>query len=202
MEWGWDRMEAVAAAITAIAAVAALLTGYVQYVIRRTILPWVEFDVDFTLLPGGAVDRIGEIVCTVRNVGPGAGYVANVQGRVRYRLPHDTGLARDGVEPAFPNRVSANPPPEPSSLILRGGFLFAPDWEPAFIQPDVTHWYRKPVTIPPDAVLVHVWAAFEYRIVVGPISRRLAWTILPPAERREVLAYTVRRTFAVEPRSG
>jgi hypothetical protein len=195
-------VEAVAAAITAIAAVAALLTGYVQFVIRRTILPCVEFDVDFALLHADAVDRIGEIVCTVRNVGPGAGYIANVQGRVRYRTLQDTGLACDGVEPAFPNRVSADPPPEPSSLILRGGFLFAPDWEPAYIQPDVTHWYRKPVVIPPDAVLVHVWAAFEYRIVVGPVSRRLAWTILPPAERRLALAYTVRRTVAVEPQSG
>jgi len=87
-------------------------------------------------------------------------------------------------------------------LILRGGFLFAPDWEPAFIQPDVTHWYRKPAAIPPDAVLVLVWAAFEYRIVVGPVSRRLARTVLPLAERRQVLPYTVRRTFVVEPRSG
>jgi hypothetical protein len=192
-------VEALAGAITAIAAVAALLTGYVQFVIRRTILPCVEFDVDFTLLPCGAAERVGEIVCMVKNVGPGAGYIANVQGRVRYRMPGDSGLAGDGVEPAFPHRVSAKPPPEPSSLILRGGFLFAPDWEPAFIQPDVTHWYRKPVTIPADAVLVHVWAAFEYRIVVGPVTRRLARMIVPASERRQVLSYTVRRTFAAEP---
>jgi hypothetical protein len=84
-------------------------------------------------------------------------------------------------------------------LILgRGGFPFAPRWQRSFIQPGVTQTYRKPLTVPGKAVLIHVWAAFEYHIPVGPLTGLLARILIHHAETPKRLDYTVRRTFAVD----
>jgi hypothetical protein len=69
-----------------------------------------------------------------------------------------------------------------------------------FIQPGVTQWYRKPLAIPAEASVIHIWAAFEYRGHLGVISRFLAKLLLQPPEERESVTYTVRRTFAVSSR--
>jgi hypothetical protein len=83
----------------------ALVGGYVQFVLRHAIFPCVEFDVDLVLLRIDAAQKVGDIVLTIKNVGPGSGYVANVQARVRYSLDGETGVAQDGVEPAFGHLV-------------------------------------------------------------------------------------------------
>jgi hypothetical protein len=192
------KLNELATLVTAAAAVTALIAGYVQFVLRRAIYPCVEFDVDFILLRIGAAQKIGDIVLTVKNVGPGAGYVANVQGRVMYSLDGETGMKHDGIEPAFGHLVQPQKTTEPTPrLILRSGFLFAPKWPRAFIQPGVTQVYRKPLTVPDEAVLIHVWAAFEYDIPVGPLRRLLAGILLHYAGPKQ-LSYTVRRTFAVD----
>jgi hypothetical protein len=51
--------------------------------------------------------------------------------------------------------------------------------------------------VPADAVLVTVWAAFEYHTDVGPISRMLAKVLSQPAARQGMVKYTVRRTFGL-----
>jgi hypothetical protein len=70
-----------------------------------------------------------------------------------------------------------------------------------FIQPGVTQWYRKPLVLPAGTSLIHVWAAFEYRIELGKISQLLA-RLLPEASRevrgKDHIDYTVRRSFAIE----
>jgi hypothetical protein len=194
------RWSEVAAVVTAVAAVTALAGGYVQFVLRRAVFPCVEFDVDFIVLRIDAVQKIGDIVLTVRNVGPGAGYIANVQGRVRYSADGETGVAYDGIEPAFGHLVqpATGPGPTPRLMLGNGGFVFAPRWQDAFIQPGVTQIYRKPLTVPGEAVLIHVWAAFEYRIPVGPLSGLLARILIHHAETPRRLDYTIRRTFAVD----
>ena len=99
------RWSELAAVVTAVVAVTALISGYAQFVLRRIVLPCVEFDVDFIALRFDAAQKTGDMVLTVKNVGPGAGYVANVQGRVRYCIDGETGVARDGVEPVFGHLV-------------------------------------------------------------------------------------------------
>ena len=186
-----------ASVVTAIVAVIALIGGYLKFVLQRAVLPCVEFDVNFCTLRSGAEKHQGEIVLTVKNVGPGSGYVADVQGRVRYAEAGDNDVARDGVEPDFPRSVKPSAQAE-SPLILRGtGFLFQPALEPAFIQPGVTQIYRKPVALPGKADLVHVWAAFHYTIQVGLPTRLLARVFVSEAKGQWQLDYTVRRTFAI-----
>ena len=195
-----SRWSEVASVVTAIAAVTALVAGYVQFVLRRAVFPCVEFDLDFILLRADTAQKIGDIVLIVKNVGPGSGYVANVQGRVRYAVDGETGVAHDGVEPAFGHLVQPATGPGPAyRLILgNGGFVFAPRWQDAFIQPGVTQTYRKPLTVPGEAVMIHIWAAFEYRIPVGPLSGLLARILIHHAQTPRRLDYTVRRTFAVD----
>jgi hypothetical protein len=204
-----------ASVVTAAVAVIALIAGYVKFVLQRAILPCVEFDVNFSALRSGAERHQCEIVLTVKNVGPGSGYVANVQGRVRYAEAGESDVARDAVEPAFPHSLqpSSKPEaaaargvdsaagtelPEESPLILKGsGFLFQPALKPAFIQPGVTQVYRKPIALPGKADLVHVWAAFHYTIQAGPLTRFFARIFVSHAKAQRQLDYTVRRTFTI-----
>jgi hypothetical protein len=192
------RLSEVAAVVTAVAAVTAVIGGYMQFVLRRAVFPCVEFDVDLIVLRVSAVQHVGDIVLSIKNVGPGAGYVANVHGRVRYSLDGETGVAQDGVEPVFGHLVQPPTVPGPTLLLNRGGFLFAPRWQRSFIQPGVTQIYRKPLAVPGDAVLIHVWAAFEYHLPVGPLTRLLARILIHHADTPKQLNYTVRRTFSVD----
>jgi hypothetical protein len=117
-------MSDIAAIITAITALIAVVGGYVQFVVRRTLLPCLEFDVEFLTLSCSPSDQsVGEILCKIRNRGPAVGYVTNVRCRVRYRITGESGEMRG--EPRFPHEL----PP--------GGFLVL-DPEKRFIQPGVT----------------------------------------------------------------
>ncbi|MGW3962377.1 hypothetical protein ACWED2_21335 [Amycolatopsis sp. NPDC005003] len=193
------RWSEFAPVVTAVAATIALFGGYVQFVLRRALFPCVEFDVDFVLLRADDTQKVGDIVVTIKNVGPGSGYVSQTQGRVRYALDGETTTSRDGVEPSFGHRVDPQTGPgQDVRLILDGGFLFAPNWQRAFVQPGVTQLYRKPLLLPAGAVLVHVWAAFEYHVPVGPVSRLLARILIHHTRTPRKLDYTVRRTFRVD----
>jgi hypothetical protein len=175
-------MGDVAAIITAAAAVAALIGGYVQFILRRALLPCIEFDVEYFTLSRSAADHtVGEVLLRISNVGPGVGYVTNVRCRVRYRLAGESGVALD--EPHFAHRLPAE------------GF-FELDSEKRFIQPGITQFYRKPLVFAGDTCLVHAWGQFEYEISVGRITKLLAKLLRHP-HARNLTPYAVRRTFAI-----
>src|ERR1051326_7101534 len=98
-----SAMGEVATIITAVVALLAVCGGYVQFVLRRALLPCVEFDVEFALLHRGGSQAVGEAACVVRNVGPNMAVVENVRIRCRYRLvgdPEDRYPAA-GTQPRF-----------------------------------------------------------------------------------------------------
>lgn len=173
----------IAAIITAGAAVAALTGGYIQLVLRRAIHPCIEFDVEFSSLIRPASDQVvGDVICRIRNEGPGVGYVTNVRCRIRYRRAGEPGNARED-EPDFAYRIPAQ------------GFLSL-DPEDRFIQPGVTQWYRKPLALPADTSLIHVWGRFEYQLAVGKVTIFIARILRQPRGPNPT-EYTVRRTFAI-----
>ena len=86
--------------ITAAAALLALAGGYVQFVVRRALLPCIEFDVEFlTLIRSVSDQSVGEILCRIRNQGPAVGYVRDVRCRIKYRRAGESGEVRG--EPEF-----------------------------------------------------------------------------------------------------
>ena len=181
-------MGSVAAIITAVAALVALIGGYVQFVLRRVLLPCIEFDVEFSILDRSTPDQlVGEVLCKIRNVGPAVGYVTNVRCRVLYRLAGESGVRKDEAskgEPSFDHRL-----PDEG--------LFSLDREKRFIQPAVTQWYRKPIVLPSDTRLIHVWGWFDYKISVSAVTGFLAKILREPRTAKNPTPYAVRRTFAI-----
>jgi hypothetical protein len=172
----------VAAIITAAAALAALIGGYIQFVLRRAIHPCIEFEVEFSSLNCPSSDQeVGEITCWIRNEGPGVGYVTKVRCRARYRLVGESGETED--EPDFTHRLPDK------------GFFYLDPME-RFIQPGVTQRYRKPLAFPADTCLIHVWGQFEYKLAVGWATIFIA-NILRQPRGPNPTEYRVRRTFAV-----
>jgi hypothetical protein len=122
-------MVEIESLIAAAAGLAIAFGGYVQFVLRRSIYPCIEFDVELTCLPPAepvrpdAADptapepgeRVAELVLLLRNVGPGVGFVDNVQGRVGCRRASESGAGPDGLEPAL--SFFLQPPPTLSSRI-------------------------------------------------------------------------------------
>ena len=186
--------------VAALAAVVIAFGGYVQFVLRRSVYPCIEFDLSLSRLPSAAGEVLAELVLEVRNVGPGVGFVDNLQARVGYRLCGESGASgRDRLEPALTRFLE----PDDRTRGPRGGrwFLMAPMAEGNFIQPGVTQRYRKPLLLPGDAAVVHAWGAFDYRIEVGRVTWWLA-RYLAERPRQQLVEYTVRGTFAVIPRVG
>src|SRR5829696_4441001 len=97
------ELTAVAAIIAASAALLGLIIGYLELLLPRSLLPCIEFDVKFTILSRSTPDQlVAEVACVVKNVGPNAGYVTNVQCRVYGRLAGESDVgAKDGVEPGL-----------------------------------------------------------------------------------------------------
>jgi hypothetical protein len=108
--------------VAAVAALGIAFGGYVQFVLRRSIYPCIEFEVVLTCLPpmasivpqsdetagtaeaagfAGSGEQVVELVLLVHNVGPGVGFVDNLQRRVGFRRAGESGLGRDGLEPAL-----------------------------------------------------------------------------------------------------
>ncbi len=210
-------MSGIGSLVAAFAALAVAVGGYVQFVLRRSIFPCIEFDVDLVTLGHSGSDRelVEEVVLSIDNVGPGVGFVANVQCRVRYSQLGESGLGPDGVEPNFahsltPDLGQARSPGHAQdqqalseSVRILGGeaFALASGAPRNFIQPGVTQRYRKPLAFPQDTRLIHVWGAFEYHIEVGRITWALARVLSQRPDRRSV-TYTVRRTFRVADRQA
>jgi hypothetical protein len=176
-------MAEVGGLVAAFSAFAVAVGGYVQFVLRRSIFPCIEYDVNLSTFGRSAPPhrRVGEMVFSIRNAGPGIGFVTNLRCRVRYRLADDSGIGSDGVEPAFTHALTR-------------GFTPMHESQRNFIQPGVTQWYRKPLAVPQDTRLIHIWGTFEYHIEVGRITWVLAGILTQRPEQRLVM-YTVRRTF-------
>jgi hypothetical protein len=212
-------MNNVAPIIVAIVAFLALIGGYFQFVLRGSLLPCIEFDVEFFVLSRSAQgESVGEVVCSIKNVGPGVGFIADVQCRVRYRRSGESGAGPDELEPAFAHKLSGkeqsltgprNPQKGNAKVrkkttpshdgkdepILGDSAFYLAEGQRNFIQPGVTQWYRKPLAFPGDVNLIHVWGAFTYHTEAGKINRSLARFSQQRPE--PVVIYTARRTFAM-----
>jgi hypothetical protein len=195
----------VAAIVAAVTALLGLLVGYIQLVLPRSLLPCIEFDVDFVILHRPKAGQwIGEVVCVVKNVGPGVGYVTNVQCRVSGWLADASGVHHDGVEPPFTYHVRAADRAgletpvagKTGRLLLAGDVLQLAAGQKNFIQPGVTQRYRKPLALPADLGLVHIWGAFDYHFRVGTFGGFVS-RITRQARDASPRPYTVRRTFSV-----
>jgi len=96
----------VTGAVTAAAAITALIAGYVQFVLRRTAFPAAQLDVDVASVAQDptSLDQICEIDVTICNRGQRMLIVEDVFCRVLWRSSAD-GVTWDGVEPNFPHRL-------------------------------------------------------------------------------------------------
>jgi hypothetical protein len=190
----------VAAIVTAVVALLALAGGYVQFVLRRTGLGQLEFDVELTKHSPGPKEQIAEIVFVIKNLGANMVIVEHLQVRARYRLRGDAETSTNGVEPALPHAIAPDVPQ--SDRLLLGKHWFWVLKQRTFIQPGVTQRYRQPITAPVEAQVLHVWGAFDYRIEIGGLLTRalIALVARPPRDldwRKGVRAHTVRRTFSL-----
>jgi len=187
----------IAAIVTALVAVIALGGGYVQFVLRRSGLGYVEFDVAFTSLHRGATHLIGEIACVIENVGSSMVIVTNVQCRVRYRASSDSEEATHGVEPSFEHAVEV----DPGDVGTLGRHSFWVSKDRTFIQPGVTQRYRKPIQLPVEVEVLNVLGSFDYRIQTKGLTRALlGLAAQPPTDmdwREGIRHHTVRRSFSV-----
>jgi hypothetical protein len=86
----------IAAIVSAVVALLVLLGGYVGFVLGRTVMGQVEFDVELMNHHRGPKQLIAEIACVLRNLGPNMVIVTNVQLRARYRHRH----VLDGSSPS------------------------------------------------------------------------------------------------------
>jgi len=181
----------VATVVTAVVALLAVGGGYVQFVLRRSLLPCVQFDVEFTLLHRGASQAVGEVTCVVHNVGSNMAVVSNVRVRCRYRLAGDPEEPhpRDPAQPRFPHSLAP------------GDFVGLAERR-TFVQPGVVQRYRKPVALPPTVQLVDVLGFFDYRIDLGKPTRLLIELFARPSRsldldwRAGIRNHTARHTFS------
>ena len=187
----------LAAIVTAAVALLGLGSAYVQFVLRRSGLGYVEFDVEFVDLQQGTTQLIGEIVCVIKNVGSSMVIVTNVQCRVRYRTQRDAEETTHGVEPSFEHAVK--PPERDVGTLGRHSFWVSKDR--TFIQPGVTQRYRKPIQLPIEVQVLNILGSFDYRIETKGLTRALlGLAAQPPTDmdwREGIRHHTVRRSFSV-----
>ncbi|MFF0001791.1 hypothetical protein [Streptomyces avermitilis] len=185
-------MGEVATVITAVVALFAVCGGYVQFVLKRSLLPCVEFDVEFALLHRGPSQAVGEVACTVRNVGPNMAVVENVRIRCRYRLagdPEDR-YPGEGTQPRFAHNLA----PGDAIVLVE---------ERTFVQPAVTQRYGAPVALPAAVQIVDILGLFDYRIDLGKPTNLLILLFARPSKelvldwRKGIRDHTARRTFFV-----
>ena len=126
-----NGLSDAAAIVTAVAAAAAVAAGYVQFVLKRSVLPSAEFDVQFTPYVRGDVQLVGEVELIFKNVGSNMLVVTGVRSRIRYRLSTDAEATdfTGNIEPFFAGEVL--PPPavaggHPSSSLP----VSLPSWPP------------------------------------------------------------------------
>jgi hypothetical protein len=183
----------VASIVAAITAVLAAGGAYVQYVLKRSLLPSVEFDVDFVALHYQEPYVVGDVSLVVKNIGSSMLIITNVRFRARY---HQTGdeagpLPRDPTEPLLRHRIPTTDHTWAPIAAAR-----------TFVQPGVTQIYRKPVLLSSSVSVINILGSFDYQIQIGPVTRMLVWLVARPPEdidwRRGINDHTVRRTFELE----
>lgn len=186
----------VASLVTATVVSLAAFGGYVQFVLKRSLLPSVEFDVDLTSIHNGSNQLIGELSFVIKNTGTSMLIVTNVQYKGRYRLIDDVEdfRAENPLEPLLRGRIPA----------AGWSVLLGPR---TFVQPGVTQRYRQTIALPARACVLQVLGSFDYRIEVGPVTRVLVSLFARPPKdmdwRRGIKDHTVRRTFTLKgARSG
>ena len=233
-----SSLSDAAVIVTGATAVIALAGSYVQFVLKRTVLPSAEFDVEFMPYVRGSVQLVGEVALVLMNVGPTTLIVTDVRCRIVYRLKNDVEerAGEDPAEPCFAHKmtpfipamavsqmpsspaVSSMPemPSSPSipSVPVASGQSWDtvgtyPGWltmvrSRTFIQPGVTQYYRKPIVLPVNTQLIHIWGAFDYPLKFGPVSSFLTRKLGPPQNNQNELNWqkgisnhTIRRTFVV-----
>jgi hypothetical protein len=96
-----------AALVTTATVVVVAAASYVQFILKRSVLPSAQFDVHFVPYVRGAVFLVGEIEMVFKNVGSTMLIVTGVRSRIRYRLSGDgdVPLVGDPAEPGFYNKV-------------------------------------------------------------------------------------------------
>jgi hypothetical protein len=226
---GWSDAAEI---VTAATAAAAATGGYVQFVLKRSLLPAAESDVMFTSHVRGPTELIGEVDLVVRNAGSTMLIVTGVRCRIAYRQEGDPEFpfALSPSEPTFtsalipaPGEVYVDDELPPSQISSAGGPTATPSLPSSavpssapvtmplawctivgprtFIQPGVTQHYRKPIALPADTQVVHVWGAFDYQIKLGRLTSLLVGWLAPPPEtldwRKGVKNHTVRHTVSV-----
>jgi len=179
-------VSAVASLVTATVALVALIGGYIQFVLRRSLLPAIEFDVEFVTLHRNATQLIGVPTLVIRNLGSNTLILTNVRCRIRYRVETDPEeWWSDGIQPTLAHRV-------PRFFIAEGR---------TFVQPGVSQRYRQPVALPADTRVVDILGAFDYRLQVGPVTSLLVGLFARPPKdldwRRGVRNHTGRQVVAV-----
>ena len=173
-------MAKVAGLVTACVALLVAISGYVQFIVRRSVFPCVEFDLDLVPLTRAETDQVVQIVLSMKNVGPGVGFIADPKCKIRYRRNGDAARYNE-VEPLFEKRPY---------------YDMVPVGAKNYIQPGVTQWYRKPFVLERDVQLADVSAKFDYHIKVGPIIWFLARLSIGRPDDR-VVPYNARKTFYV-----
>jgi hypothetical protein len=100
-----------AAIVTAATAVIAVAGSYVQFVLKRYVLP-AEFEVEFTPYVRGSSQLIGEIALIVKNLGSTILTVTRVRSRIRFLLEADVELQapQDLAEPWFFHNLASDIP--------------------------------------------------------------------------------------------
>ena len=222
----------VAQVVTAVVAAIAVGGSYVQFVLKRSVLPSAELDVDFKLHWSGTTSLVGDVDVCVRNAGQTMLVVTDVRVRARYQESYDAEPLLGPREPCFAHAVFSESETNPESPTDRSSTSGPsrsqsssaevsattpslsysaephehPGWadlspERTFVQPGVTQHYRKPLVLPSCTQLLHVWAAIDYRLELGPMTKLLVgWFAHPPSNldwRRGISNHTIRRTFPV-----
>jgi hypothetical protein len=182
----------IASVVTAAVAVFAALGAYIQYVLKRTLLPSIEFDVDFDTLTYWGPHVVGEVSLVVKNVGSSMLIVTNLRFKGRYHIAGGAADSwpKDPTEPLLPGRVP----------------VAKHNWAPVllertFVQPSVTQNYRRPVLLPSSATVINILGSLDYRIEIGPVTRTLVRLFARPPKdidwRKGITGHTARRTFHI-----
>ena len=142
-------MTNVAGLVTACVALLVAISGYVQLILRRSVFPCIEFDLDLVPLTRTETGQVVQIVLSMKNVGPGVGFITDPQCRILHRRNGDDETRYNEVEPLFEKGPYRN--------MVQGAVR-------NYIQPGVTQWYRKPFVLDRDVELADVSAKFDYHI--------------------------------------
>ena len=100
-------MDSIAGLVGALAAVALAIGAYVQFVLRKTIYPCLEVDLDFRAAGRRSAtgELVGELVVLITNVGPGVGAVRSPMMKCSYA--RSTASGTYDVEPKLPDRIAS-----------------------------------------------------------------------------------------------